>query len=372
MAIDRRELLQSAAAGLLLAPLRWIEARATGAAQARFVSAATFRDGRNSVVVLDGNGAIARTIPLDARGHDIALSPDRRLAVAFARRPGTFAVAFDIDGRSPAQVFTSPHDRHFFGHGVFSPDGRLLYATENDFDNARGVIGVYDVGAAFQRIGEFDSHGIEPHDLLLMQDGVTLCIANGGIETHPDAGRAKLNLDSMRTSLVFVDRRSGHLVARHELSPELRHLSLRHLGLDAHGAVWFGGQWEGVVDQSPFLIGRVTPDTPIRFVEAKGVEGVSLKGYVGSVTASADRRVIAASSPRAGRVLYFDPERAMLIGESALADCCGIAPAGIHTQDIVVSSGPGVIERCAASGEVAMKSSVPGLSFDNHLRLVSG
>ena len=38
--------------------------------------------------------------------------------------------------------------RHFFGHGVFSPDGKLLYATENDFEAARGVIGVYDVRPA--------------------------------------------------------------------------------------------------------------------------------------------------------------------------------------------------------------------------------
>ncbi len=96
--------------------------------------------------------------------------------------------------------------RHFFGHGVFSPDGALLYATENDFDNAAGMVGIYDARSGFARIGEFPTHGVGPHELLLLGDGRTIAIANGGIETHPDFGRAKLNLPTMKPSFVLVDR----------------------------------------------------------------------------------------------------------------------------------------------------------------------
>ena len=35
--------------------------------------------------------------------------------------------------------------------------------------------------------------------------GRMLAIANGGIETNPDFGRTKLNLDHMEPSLVLVD-----------------------------------------------------------------------------------------------------------------------------------------------------------------------
>lgn len=82
--------------------------------------------------------------------------------MVFARQPGTFAVVFDHSGRDAPQTIASIAGRHFFGHGVFSPDGALLYATENDFDNAAGVVGVYDARAKFSRVGEFPTYGMTP------------------------------------------------------------------------------------------------------------------------------------------------------------------------------------------------------------------
>ena len=49
------------------------------------------------------------------------------------------------------------------------------------------------------------------------QDGKTLAVANGGLDTVPDAGRANLNADTMEPSLTFVDRGSGELLAKHAL-----------------------------------------------------------------------------------------------------------------------------------------------------------
>ena len=42
------------------------------------------------------------------------------------------------------------------------------------------------------RIGELASFGVGPHEVVLMPDGATLVVANGGIRTHPDRDRAKL------------------------------------------------------------------------------------------------------------------------------------------------------------------------------------
>ena len=91
--------------------------------------------------------------------------PVSKRSVVFARQPGTFAVVFDHTGRDEPLTIASFSGRHFFGHGVFSTDGALLYATENDFDKARGVIGLFDVGDGFTRIGEFDTFGTGPHEL---------------------------------------------------------------------------------------------------------------------------------------------------------------------------------------------------------------
>ncbi len=170
------------------------------------------RDGRYGVGVLTEQGRLVHALDLPERGHDITFDPVSRRSVVFARQPGTFAVVFDHTGEAEPVTIATVEGRHFYGHGVFSPDGALLYATENDFDNAAGVIGVYDATDGFRRIGEFATHGVGPHELLLCPDGKTLAIANGGIETHPDFGRAKLNIATMQPSLVFVDgatRRAG-------------------------------------------------------------------------------------------------------------------------------------------------------------------
>jgi hypothetical protein len=143
------------------------------------------------------------------------------------RRPGSFALAFDIHDRREPVLFTTPANRHFYGHGVFSRDGRLLYATEHDNETRQGLIGVYNATAGFKRIGEMPTYGIGPHEVILLADGKTLAVANGGIETHIETGREKLNLDSMQPSLAFVDSTSGALIAQHKQSSELHKLSIR-------------------------------------------------------------------------------------------------------------------------------------------------
>ncbi len=371
---DRRAGLTGGASALLLPSLLAAASRAgeeAGHGEALFVSSARRGDGSYCVVIVSASGRIVRELALNDRGHDVAVSPDGALAVTFARRPGTFAVAFDTRGARSAIVFETPPARHFFGHGVFSADGRLLYATENDFEqDGRGVLGVYDVASGFRRIGELPSHGLGPHDLLLLGDGRTICVANGGIETHPDAGRAELNLDTMRPSLVFLDSVTGDLVAEHVLPGALNCLSIRHLCADGSGKVWFGGQWQEAVASSPVLIGSAGRDSAIALVEGGEALGAGLKGDVGSVSASSDGRIVAASAPKAGAVVFIDPATGRVIGRKSLRDVCGIAPASV--TEMALSSGDGVLTIGPPPSSDATHSEVPGLAFDNHLRRLRG
>lgn len=363
MAIERRQFLVLGAA--TLAGLPDLVGAEGAPGDNLYASSVRLADGTYAVVVVTEQGRLVQSISLAGRGHDICISPDGMLAIVFARRPGTFAVAFDPLGKRASQLLQARPDRHFYGHGVFSPDGRLLYATENDFEHARGVLGVYDVAAGLHRIGELDTQGVGPHDLLLLEDGRTICVANGGIETHPAAGRAKLNLATMQPSIVFIDRESGSLLARHEAPKENHRLSLRHLSCDRFGNVWFGGQWEGDLQEAPMLLGHAGPDTPISFCVAPENLGADLKGYIGSVSASKDGRIIAASAPRAGRTVFIDVERNRVMGEAGIIDGCGVAPT--RNQEFLVSSGSGEIWRSDSSGRKTEATHHNGIAFDNHL-----
>ncbi len=372
MAIDRRSLLLGTAIALCARSrvLAAVDANASNG-EAALVSACRREDGRFALVLLSLDGRIVREIALSDRGHDIAVDRERGRAVAFSRRPGTFAVAFSTkrpeggaeDG-APL-VFAAATERTFSGHGVFARDGRLLYATENDDVTGAGLIGVYDT-ATWRRLGELATHGIDPHEAILLGDGRTLAVANGGIEM---SGREKLNIGAMAPSLVFLDVLNGEVKALHRLPAELNQLSIRHIAADAQGQVWFGGQWEGALTSAPELVGRAGPDRPLRLIETAQPMGLALKGYIGSVAISGDGRVLAAAAPRAGRTIFIDTVTGAVTAEAILPDGCGVA--GLAGETFALSSGHGDLVRDVPGSPPEFRTVLAGTAFDNHLRLVT-
>ena len=190
-------------------------------------------------------GEVVREIALSDRGHDIAV--DR----AARPRRGVFAAAGHFRRRvrdataGRAQRLAAREDRTFSGHGIFSRDGRLLYATENDTDTGAGLLGIYDDAAGTQRIGEMATHGIDPHEVILLADGAH---AGGGQRRHRDE-RAREAQHRGDGAVAGVSRRGerGAEGAASAAASELNQLSIRHIAADAHGQVWFGGQWEGAL-----------------------------------------------------------------------------------------------------------------------------
>ena len=145
MGISRRGALRLLAGGIAGASLPWPNAaRAADPDAPLYLSACVDAGGGYRVSGFAAGGASLFDLPLPGRGHSFAVRRGGREAVHFARRPGRFALIVDLAGGAFVRTVDAPPDRHFYGHGVFGRDGRLLYASENDFEGERGVIGVYD------------------------------------------------------------------------------------------------------------------------------------------------------------------------------------------------------------------------------------
>jgi hypothetical protein len=341
----------------------------SGPQRALFAAARMEPDGSYAAVLFTELGDAAR-VPLPARGHDLTFRPASQDCVVFARRPGTFAGVFSGDGREPLW-FKASDGRHFDGHGVFSGDGRLLYSTENDYtgDVSRGVVGVRDAGGGYQRIGEFASAGMDPHDMTLLSDGRTLVVANGGIELDPETGRIPLNLASMEPSLAYIDCATGDVIERHVLDRSLHKLSIRHLAVAADDLVVFGCQYEGPAADFPPLIGFHRRGEAPTLVEAPREIHRDLRNYIGSVAADATGAIIAASSPKGGLVTFWDAATRRYLGEKRLADGCGIAASGAAGDFILTSGGGQVLEHNPVQGfgRALEAASRHGASWDNHI-----
>jgi len=223
------------------------------------------------------------------------------------------------------------------------------------------VIGIYDATDSYRRLGEFPTYGTGPHEMLLMPDGVTFVIANGGIETHPDYGRTELNIDTMDPSVVFVDRRDGKLVGQLRLDAGLHQLSIRHMAIDVQGRVWFGCQYRGAPADSPQLVGFATLDGAIKLIELPPDTLRDLRNYVGSVAASSDGKTIAVSSPEGDLLVAIDAEGKRPVLVETLANGCGLAADG---AGFIATSGEG--EMVGIAGAVRDRERFDFL-FDNHM-----
>ena len=327
-----------------------------------FVSSLKQADGNHAVVAVDEGGAIKFQEILPGRGHDTAISPDRKTGVMFARRPGRFAVVMDLHRQKQVFAFETPANRHFYGHGFFSSDGRLLFASENDFENDLGVIGIYSVGNAYNRIGEFETKGIGPHQILLMSDKNTIAVANGGIATHPDFSGQKLNLASMQSSISYLDINSGDLIDQAFLPKSLHKLSIRHIAEADDGAIWFGGQYEGYLKDEVPLVGRHVHSQEIEFIQEDASLYQEMKQYVGSVVSSHDCSLIATTGPRGGLVLIWDTVQLKLISKRSIPDVCGAAPVD---HDFLLSDGFGNF--WCRNIKISKHNNV---RWDNHLKKV--
>lgn len=347
-----------------------------------YISGARTVDGQYLGVLFDEHAELIATMPLTSRAHGAASHRVSEKVVIFARRPGVYMSAFHLSSPETQQHIEASEGRHFYGHGVFSPSGAKLYATENDFDNSRGVLGVYDSTRKYKRLGEVDTGGIGPHEVISIPGTDTLAVANGGIRTHPDAGREKLNVETMQASITLINSRTGTVVATHVLPDELHQLSIRHLVYAGDGKLWFAGQYEGTNTSSPGLAGCISIGKSMQSYK-KGVSSAGLvlanlpaslqartQHYLSSVAVSGDSVVY--TSARGGVAFSINRNTHELQEIVSIVDCSGVAAeidvnnrSTIQKKAFIVTAGTGEVLQMSPKGVASI--AMHRLQWDNHL-----
>ncbi|WP_323763530.1 DUF1513 domain-containing protein [Marinovum sp.] len=324
-----------------------------------YLAAAREPSGVHALFGLSAEGQDIFRIPLPDRGHAAAAHPTAPEAVAFARRPGRFALVIDCLTGRELQRLHAPQGRHFYGHGAFLAGGDILATSENAIDTGQGVIGLWARGEGYARIGEFASGGIGPHEIRALP-GDVLAVANGGIRTHPDHGRDTLNLATMRPNLSYLSA-SGAVLEQVDLPAELWPNSIRHLACAPGGQLAFAMQWQGAPEEGVPLLGlHRRGETPV-LAEAGLAEQRAMQGYAGSVAFSGNGRQIGITSPPGGRLHVFDAEGRFLASHRR-ADICGLAA---EASGLLATDGLGGVMQTAAGRLAPLASAMR--AWDNHL-----
>ena len=334
-----------------------------------FASAATSRDGTHWAVAFDGAGEERFRVPLPSRGHQVAAAPDGRLAWVLPRRPGTRTWRVELPIGRVVASREAARGRHFYGHAVFSPDGRRLLVTENDYRSGRGVVSVRDA-ETFATVAEFDSGGVGPHQLAWLVGGRALAVANGGIRTHPQRRREKLNLESMRPNLTIIDATSGRAID--QACPDVPQCSIRHIASCDEGRIVVGAQHEGSPEEAVPLVfmyegGRLAP---------LAIPGAAvwrdMRGYTASVAVDRATGHALVTCPRANLATFWDLGAGRYAGRQRVGDCGGAA-VDAAAQEFVVTNGLGMILRFDTRTFALRRQAlarVVDLKWDNHLTAV--
>ena len=303
--------------------------------------------------------AVQAALTVPTRAHGLWVEAGGATLLAAARRPGDWLVRLRIaDGQALAWHWME-EGRAFNGHVIASADGRWLYTTETDLENAEGLIGVRDA-ATLEKIDEWRTHGMDPHELLLDADG-TLLVANGGIPTLPETGRLKIGLHRMDASLARLDTHDGQLRGQWRVAD--RRLSLRHIAWGRAD----GRRVLGIALQAEHEDPAARAAAPLfaRFDgQALQVFGGArpLAGYAGDIGFAAGR--FALSCPRAQGVALWHAD-GRWAGFVPLAEACALAP---DAQAARLWAGGAGAALSLADESAATPAPLPvqGLRLDNH------
>lgn len=302
---------------------------------------------------LAASGSSLFQIALPGRGHAAAAHPVRAEAVAFARRPGTFALVIDCATGETRHRLTPPEGMQFNGHGAYSADGGLLMTSEVIAETSEGRIGLWDT-ARYTRLTDWPSHGIGPHEIKRLADG-RLAVANGGIKTDP-VDRTKLNIPDMRPNLTVLAE-DGVVLDQIEL-PDLPQNSIRHLALQGD-TLAFAMQWEGDPAEPVPQLGLWTPGSVPVLCTPPEAQAFTMQGYAGSVAATPDRILI--TSPNGGALMVFDAGGAH-IATHPRPDLCGAAAS---SESFTVTDGQGAVWSATDAGLTPLATNET--RWDNHL-----
>jgi hypothetical protein len=269
---------------------------------------------RYDIAAIDlDNGYVLGYVPIDFLAHAIVPDPARDGMAAVFEKWGPGACEVDLRAGMVTRSISTTQERQFYGHGAYSPDGALLYCTETVItDNFHGLIAVRDA-SSHEYLGDFQSFGASPHDCHLIDQGRIMVITNGG---GPHGGSAPC--------VTWVDVQAQTLLERRVLdTPDF---NTGHLALTPDGDLAVvSAPRKGCEKTGRGGISLSVGGKPLRALSDPRTITARLSGETLSVCIDSKRGVVAATTPDAGLLTFWELDSGRLLRHYQLKHPRGIA-----------------------------------------------
>ena len=240
-------------------------------------------------------------------GHGFTPRIDKPHVVMVTEKHGRGCCEIDLKTRKILRRVETVPDREFYGHSAFSPDGKLWYCTEADIGDGsyHGVLAVRDADSMELRDENFPTHGVAPHDCILIDDGDTLVITNGG---------GPIDAEDEPACVVYVDVKSGQ--ARKLMKFRSDKINAGHIAISSKGElVCVSAPRDGIGSGSNDWRGAISfyhPDKDVFFTADDPIRS-KMKGETLSVAFDEKPRVVAATNPSGHLVTFWDFDSGKLV-----------------------------------------------------------
>lgn len=270
-----------------------------------------------AMVDLDAEEPKARLLAMRFLAHGVCIDPQHPDRAVVFEKKGPGACYVDLRAIRVIAPIPTPAERHFYGHGAYSADGTLLYATESYLDDDfRGALVVRDA-KTFAELGTVPTFGAAPHDCMLLDDGRTMVVTNGG---GPLRGGA-------RPSVTYVDVTAEKLLEKVEL--KAGRFNAGHIAMTSRGDfALVSAPREGLPPRSPRLgaVSLKPAGKPIETVSKPKAICERMKGETLSVLIDERDGTVIATHPEGDMVTMWQLETGKLIRKyDELHDPRGVA-----------------------------------------------
>ncbi len=210
-----------------------------------------------AVTIWDINKAKIDRIVTSHHVHSIVLNPvNKNIVYALGERPSTTSTIIDVKTKKVVNEFFDTKGYYFYGHGLVSADGKLLYCTENHFKTGEGIISIRDASNG-KILDQLPSFGYAPHEMKYLSNGL-IAVANSGhagLTTVKDEEYILENVvqprDNLQSSLVVIDPIKKKKVKEFKIDTKYKDVTIRHLDIDENDTVYMSLRQYNYTDADP-------------------------------------------------------------------------------------------------------------------------